>query len=331
MVLGPSTGSHSFGEDHDAALMPTGLPETSFSRSFGFAVAWVGDTNGDSFDDLLVGDPNVWKNTGQAWLVHGPITGEPEIGDVGFAFEGIDGMDYAGYEGDYIGLTVAGGGDVDGDGLSDILLHSWGKERAYLLNGPATNVASIDAADAIFTGLGFGYLGTEGSLVSNRGDVNGDGYDDIVALDAYARDPKAPVGAAGVCYVVHGPVTGEHALSRVEDLLVNTDPDGRLFFPIRVSDVDGDGAADILAVTGSANSQARLFYGPIEGKDADWEDSLVIEDTTGDWGWPGNLALGGDSDGNGQQDILIGYPDYTGGGSIGRGAAALFFGVNGNP
>ncbi len=163
----------------------------------GYSVAGVGDVNGDGYDDVLVGAPHVdgvESNAGAAFLVLGPVSGtiSTEKADATFLGE---------HESDHAGVTVAGAGDVNGDGFADLLIGaSWEGSGAtkggavYLILGPVEGVMSLADADTKF--VGYRVDGMAGMAIAGGGDLNGDGYDDVVIA--------APMGSLAEVYVILG-------------------------------------------------------------------------------------------------------------------------------
>jgi hypothetical protein len=195
----------------------------------GTAVAPAGDVNGDGIDDLVVGAPRYdaanHTNTGAAWVVFGTGKSDPEPGSVaaatGFRIDGAAAFDTA-------GAAVAGIGDVNGDGLDDILvgapLADVGDRKdagaAYVVLGragtePVTLAAPGSAALVV---LGTGRNDRLGSSVAGLPDANGDGRGDLVVGapradrpdagghgdQAYVSEPPLPKNA-GAAYVLFSP------------------------------------------------------------------------------------------------------------------------------
>src|SRR6185436_2718723 len=143
---------------------------------FGFSVAGAGDVNGDGYDDLAVGAPNYQDDQiqeGRVFLYLGSPGGLPTLPSWT-----ADGNQQQGQ----FGSVVAGAGDVNGDGYADLLVTTpvgypvQGLGRAVVYHGsasglPATPAWSIvaDQASAAF-----------GSAAASAGDVNGDGYADVI-------------------------------------------------------------------------------------------------------------------------------------------------------
>ncbi len=176
-------------------------------------VSGAGDVDGDGFDDILIGAANAdphGSESGQCYLVYGGVAtpGTVELsalnGTNGFFLNGITTSDHAG--------RVSGAGDVNGDGLDDIVIGANGADprgggsgQSYVVYGGTALAGAIELS-ALNGGNGFRLNGIatgdqSGDAVSGAGDVNGDSFDDIL-IGASQADPNG--GSSGQSYVVYG-------------------------------------------------------------------------------------------------------------------------------
>ena len=321
VVLGPVSGRVDL-STADARLMG----EEGFDYA-GYSVAGVGDVNGDGYDDVLVGayghDAD-GEDAGAAYLVHGPVSGQIDLATADAKLVGEE-------AGDLAGFSVSGAGDVNGDGYADLLVgaygHSddgwgepWARGAAYLVHGPLSGTVSLSAADATFVGLGI--ADWAGYSVSGAGDVNGDGYDDVLVGAPGVDDNGSQSGAV---YLVHGPVSGEVDLSTADAILVGAASSHWAGGAIAgAGDANGDGYDDILV--GIYGLGVYLVAGPVSGTlDLSEADLKLIEEATDDD--PGPVAGAGDVNGDGYDDVLVGADGESTGGYL-AGAAYL---VHGGP
>ncbi len=316
-----SWGPH-LGESMLGAGEPIWTGETRNANA-GYAVAVVGDLDGDGLPDLVAGAPtddSDENNAGRAYLVSGGFSGGGSLGDEAFWTGSATGAN--------LGFSVSSAGDVDGDGLADLLLgacydstlYSEGG-AAYLMLGPATSVGDIDGVyDARFRpeesedGLGY--------RVGAAGDVDGDGLDDVLIAAPLRNDLSSD---SGVVYLVLGDasshwagisqrVNSAHAklLGHEAGLKAGTALEG-------MGDLDGDGFGEILvgAESSSGPGSAFLLRGPLTG-----EISLANADVrfSGDMAESsiGHDLASGDVDGDGEIDVLIGGYTYPGSGESGQ-------------
>jgi len=181
----------------------------------GRAVASAGDVNGDGFDDLLIGaygaDPGSDSFAGESYVVFGKSGGFASAidlsaldGTTGFRLDGI-------HVADFSGRTVSGAGDVNGDGFADVIIGAYRTQvdaaffsgESYVVFGKSGSFASAVDLSALDGTTGFRLDGIDmddlsGYSVSGAGDVNGDGFDDVLIGASGAN------GDAGESYVVFG-------------------------------------------------------------------------------------------------------------------------------
>jgi hypothetical protein len=298
-VIGAPAWAHAF--VHFGGAAPDTVADLEFvgdsdDEFLGESIAYAGDVNADGFGDLLVGTS--WAGgTGRVYLHLGAAVPDvtPELVLVG--------------EGSYdqFGVGLASAGDVNADGFADFLVGApateagvGGPGRAYLyLGGAAPPAAEVEFFDAgIFRDeLGGGVAGA---------DLNGDGLSDVV-LGAPGYDPEGY--AAGTVYIHFGPTLP----ASTADLILRGESTGDYFGGALSAggDLNGDGYADLLVgahgmewMGGGYEGAAYVFLG---GPTIDAIPDVAIHGAPGDH-LGGSVALGGDLDGNGFDDALVGAP-----------------------
>ncbi|CAN0581785.1 unnamed protein product, partial [Ectocarpus sp. 12 AP-2014] len=167
----------------------------------------IGDTdiNGDGIDDLVVGDYQADK----VHVVFGTTTGFDPTLDLA-TLDGTDGFSLTGAPGDHAGISVSGAGDVNGDGIEDLIIGARFAEdtgAAYLVFGSDTgfdaeiDLGALDGTDG-FVFVGESAVDLVGDSVAGPGDIDGDGYDDLV-IGAPTVDIDGIMNV-GKTYVVFG-------------------------------------------------------------------------------------------------------------------------------
>ncbi len=236
------------------------------SDSSGESVAGAGDVNGDGLADLIVGaylsDPATGIGAGRSYVVFGKTTtgainlSAIAAGSGGFVINGQGTSDDS-------GISVAGAGDVNGDGLADLIIGAnlsypaagLDAGRSYVVFGKSTtgsiNLSTVAAGTGGFVINGQGVSDYSGMSVAGAGDVNGTGLADLI-VGAYSSDPAGGIGA-GRSYVVFGKsMTGSINLSAVAagtgGFVINgqcaSDLSG--VSVAAAGDVNGDGLADLI-------------------------------------------------------------------------------------
>jgi hypothetical protein len=276
---------------------------------FGYAVGSAGDLNGDGCDDLIVGSrwySNGQSNEGALYVFHGSPSGL----DLTHTWK-VEGEQAS----TLLGSAVGTAGDVNGDGYDDILAGAPGYEssqseegRVYVYHGSAAGLGDI----ADWTLDGEQMSAALGSAVGTAGDVNGDGYDDIV-IGATHFDNLVGQVDEGTAMIYYGSADGLDKTNRWQ-VYGGQENSG---FGISVSsagDVDDDGYDDIIVGAHNyTNDQpyegvAFLFRGGISGPSttADWMAEGDKNDT-----WFGfSVAGAGHVNLDDFDDIIIGAPLY---------------------
>jgi len=210
----------------------------------GSSVASGGDVNGDGFGDVLVGavgEGTAGIYAGAAYLLLGPLLGQVALANADAKLMGES-------QGDLAGCSVASGGDTNGDGYDDILVGAMtapggaGEGIAYLVLGPVQGTFDLSGADATLQGEAVG--DGAGTSVSSAGDLNGDGFMDVL-VGAPLHDASA--NDSGIAYLLYGPISGDVALGFADARLVGTGSDeyaGASVSP--AGEIDGSLGADIL-------------------------------------------------------------------------------------
>lgn len=308
----------------------------------GYGLAGVGDVDGDGFDDVMVGaigNGDAGSNAGKVYFVRGPLApGSFALGNATSSWRGET-------AGDYAGVSLASAGDATGDGVEDYLVGASGFDagataggRAYLLSGPLPE-GDFSLADApiTFTGLGapagppppphgaFGVGDFVGDGLLGPGDLDGDGFDDLVL----GATGDATLGAnTGRACVFRGPV-GRGAWSITEaDLVLQGLAAGSYSGSPLVGpgDLTGDGLADLLV---AADGTGPGFVYLLAGSAAEGTTSLSTAITRFEGEAEGDLfgfaAAAADVTRDGVPDLLVGAPASNRSGAL-TGSAWLFEG-----
>jgi len=324
----------------------------------GSSVSGAGDINGDGLDDLIIGavsaNPDGLQDAGQSYVVFGSNNGFPSSlnvsdldGNNGFTIDGIA-------EEDESGVSVSAAGDVNGDGIDDLIIGAYGADpngeskagQSYVVFGstggfaPTLNLSSLAGTNGFaINGIAEGDFSSQ---VSAAGDINGDGFDDLI-IGAYGADPNGNA-YAGTSYVVFGSPEAFPANLNLSAL------DGTNGFAINgiaaydlsgfsvssAGDFNGDGIDDLIIgapVADNVAGQSYIVFGSTEGFSA----SINLSELDGTNGFALNgvnaydfssisVSAAGDINGDGLDDLIIGASYADPNGNTASGSSYVVFG-----
>jgi hypothetical protein len=287
----------------------TGSGESQ-GNAYGSAVASAGDVNCDGYADVIVGAPNYGQNHGKVYVYHGSPSGLSTTPDWTYTGEARD---------IFLGGAVASAGDVNGDGCDDIIVgakfFSDGQEReggAFLFHGSPDGlsdtpewIGQIDQA-----GAQFGYA------VSGAGDVNRDGYADVIVGAPYYEDSSENLSEGGI-FLYYGSADG---LNPTPGWAATGGRAGaKLGWSVSAAgDVNYDGYPDLAAgapggyvSTGGYYVEGMLYvyYGSGNGPSlgADWSQTEPAPYS----GYGEAVSGAGDLNGDSIDDLLVGAWRYS--------------------
>jgi hypothetical protein len=288
----------------------------------GWSVAGAGDINGDGYSDVIVGVlyySNGSANEGAAFIYHGSASGISTT-----AATSVESNQTSAF----MGISVAGAGDVNGDGYSDVIVGAYmydngenNEGAAFIYHGSATGISTTAAARVESNQAG-AYLGFS---VASAGDVNGDGYSDVIAGAYYYDNGENNEGAA---FIYHGSASGisATAAAMVESNLA----DVALGYSVAgAGDVNGDGYSDVIAgVLGYGNGQSNegaafIYHGSASGIST--TTAAIVESNQVNAGFSLSVAGAGDVNGDGYSDVIVGAWAYDNG-SNDEGASFVYYG-----
>ena len=327
LLFGPITG--------DAELTSAGA-KLSGESGDSYAGSWVtsgGDIDADGTPDLLIGargDDEGGVNAGAAYLLMGPVTGDISLRSADCKLVGEDSLDWA-------GRTVAGAGDVNGDGLGDLLVGAHGDDdagdsagAAYLVQAPFTGDRDLSSADAKLTGEYSGDLA--GYPVAGVGDTNADGYDDVL-IGAFSNGTAAT--DAGAAYLVLGPITTDSSLASADAILLGEAANDNAGISLAgPGDVDLDGHDDLLvgaSAEDSAGSQAGAAYlvlSPIAGSMSLTSADVKLQGESSSDFAGASVSGAGDVDADGFPELIIGATWASNASGVVSGAAYVVLGTS---
>jgi hypothetical protein len=315
----------------------------------GYSASNAGDVNGDNIDDIIIGAPYATggKDYGMSYVIFGTTNG---FSDIDLAtLTSTQGFSIYHTSAVYSGWSVSSAGDVNDDGYDDIIIgapyanynNGYWAGQSYIIYGGVSFPSSINLASLTST-QGSSIIGVAGSdsvsgySVSNAGDVNGDGYDDVII--GAPCNPKNNAGSCkGASYVIYGgsplPATINLASLGTQGFSifgVSTYTYGGYtgFSVSGIGDINKDGYDDVIVMAPVANCSGThcvgisyVIYGGSSIPSTISLASLTIAQgfsisgtlstSTGgnSYSYVGGSVRGaGDVNGDGYNDIIIGYP-----------------------
>ncbi len=302
----------------------------------GYSVNSAGDVNGDSIDDLIIGAYGAESNAGKSYVIYGSRVNLPtslNLSDLdsenGFIINGESANDIS-------GVSVSSAGDVNGDGIYDLIIGASGADwdagsdsgKSYVIFGsddenglPIPNPLNLSTLDArngfVINGENAGDF--SGHSVSSAGDVNGDGIDDLIIGAPSAES------STGKSYVVFGSRVSSHYPLNLSDLNGENANDLSGFSVSSAGDLNKDGFNDIIIGASFADPDAHsdagktyvifgksgLFSSPLNLTDlnTNFQNGGVVingEHTFDESGF--SVSSAGDINGDGVDDLIIGAP-----------------------
>jgi hypothetical protein len=298
LMYGPVSGKVDLATMADATM-----PGIEGNDDAGCSVAGAGDLDTDGYADVLVGARTALYGSttpGATYVLQGPLTGAVDLA-------AADALLVGEWSNGYAGHSVSSAGDVDGDGNGDVLVGAYAVDTyqgaTYLVRGPIAGTVDLAAADARLSGTND--YDVTGESVSDAGDVDGDGFGDLLVGGLLANGSGTSNGAA---YLMRGPVSGAIELAKADVVFSGVVDGDNLGDSVSgAGDVDGDGLADVvLGAPGYDGDKgcAYLVSGPVDPAFA--TVTATVAGVSADDNAGTVVADAGDTDGNGNGDVLIG-------------------------
>lgn len=290
-------------------------------------ISFAGDINGDGYEDFVIGTASVHTgasggNSGAAFVVFGQAGGfNPEL-DLKY-LDGTDGfrLDHTEDTQDEAGSVVSAAGDINGDGYDDLMIGAWQDEdggSTFVVFGHAGPYPATGDLDALMDGTnGFRFSGGDkihaGLSLAAAGDINGDGYDDVV-IGSWIKPGKEEPGSA---YVLLGhagtfsAVVDADSLDGSNGFRIAGLPGSGLGWAVSsAGDFDADGFADLLIAASGEDGGAGAAY-VVFGTAAGFASTIDVSELDGNdgirlTGAGRAVSAAGDVNGDGLDDLIVG-------------------------
>ncbi len=305
------------GINNTAVAFVEGNQESAY---LGYSVALAGDVNSDGYSDIIIGAykyDNGHIDEGAAFVYQGSATGINST-----AVDTLESNQYFAY----MGYSVASGGDVNGDGYSDVIIGAYSYDNgltdegaAFIYHGSAsginTSAAAFVESNQIYAEMG--------RSVASAGDVNGDGYSDII-VGAYAyTNSQANEGSV---FIYHGSANGINtsAATTIESNQANAHMGWAV---ASAGDINGDGYSDV--IVGAHNydnghtNEGKIFVYQGSAIGINTTEVASVEGNQADAQLGASVASAGDVNGDGYSDVIVGAFRY---GNFDEGRAYVFHG-----